>query len=164
MINKWLLGLLVTVMLSPAFAVIDTYQFQDSIQEQRFFTLTNELRCPKCQNQSIADSNAPIAQDLRGEVYRLLQEGADDQQVVDFMLSRYGDFVLYRPPLKLETLALWFGPLGLLLLGIITLIMIVRKHTRKKVVESLEVSDGLTQEQRQRLKRIIEVGQERSNR
>ena len=82
-IRQCLVALLTVLVLSPAFAVIDTYQFDSPEQEQRFFTLTNELRCPKCQNQSIGDSNAPIANDLRREVHRMLLEGAENQQTTE---------------------------------------------------------------------------------
>lgn len=128
MIKKSLLLLLAGLLLSPVWAVIDSYPFSDPGQEQRFYRLTQQLRCPKCQNQAIAESNAPIARDLRGEVYRLLQEGADDQQILDFMLERYGYFVLYSPPLQASTLVLWLGPLVLLLLGLLVLVQVVRRH------------------------------------
>ncbi|MBO9494440.1 cytochrome c-type biogenesis protein CcmH [Thalassotalea sp. G20_0] len=114
--------------MGTAYGVIDSYEFSTPEQEQRFFELTNELRCPKCQNQSIGDSNAPIAQDLRREVHRLLNEGADNQTVIDFMLARYGDFVLYKPRIAGVNLVLWLGPLLLLLAGLIVLIVVVRKH------------------------------------
>ena len=153
-IKKCVLTLLTMLVLSPAFAVIDTYQFSDAEQEQRFFTLTNELRCPKCQNQTIGDSNAPIAKDLRREVHRMLQEGADDQKIVDFMLDRYGDFVLYRPRLDSKTAVLWFGPLVLLFIGFVSVLVIVRKHRRRAEVES--VNEQLTLQQREQLKGLME--------
>ena len=109
-------------------AVIDNYQFESKDQQTRFLQLTNELRCPQCQNQSIADSNAPISEDLRREVYRLINEGEDDKGIIDFMLARYGEFVLYKPQLKAETLLLWFGPLLLLLLALIVLAVLLKRH------------------------------------
>lgn len=124
------------------YGVIDSYQFSTPEQEQRFFELTNELRCPKCQNQTIGDSNAPIAQDLRREVHRLLNEGADNQTVVDFMLARYGDFVLYKPRVSGLNLILWLGPLLLLLAGLIVLVVVVRRH-KGAVAESVQAApDG----------------------
>jgi cytochrome c-type biogenesis protein CcmH len=80
--------------------------------------LTQTLRCPKCQNQDIADSNAPIAADLRREVYQLIVQGKTDQQITDFMVARYGDFVRYKPALNKRTWILWYGPLALLILGL----------------------------------------------
>ncbi len=90
----------------------------DAEAEARFRALTSELRCLVCQNQTIADSNAALAVDLRNEVRRLLREGASDAAIVDFMVARYGDFVLYRPPLKSTTLPLWGAPALFLLLGL----------------------------------------------
>ncbi|WP_422460039.1 cytochrome c-type biogenesis protein [Endozoicomonas sp. ALB115] len=128
-ITSRLIVLLLTVLfMGAAYGVIDSYEFSTPELEQRFFELTNELRCPKCQNQSIGDSNAPIAQDLRREVHRLLNEGADNQAVIEFMLARYGDFVLYKPRLAGVNLVLWLGPLLLLLAGLKVLIVVVRNH------------------------------------
>jgi cytochrome c-type biogenesis protein CcmH len=98
-----------------AHAAIDTYEFAKEGDRERFRELTKELRCPKCQNQDIADSNAPIAADLRKEIFRMLGEGKDNQQIIDFMVDRYGDFVRYKPALNAKTALLWFGPAGLLL-------------------------------------------------
>ena len=97
-----------------AHAAIDTYEFAKDGDRERFRELTKELRCPKCQNQDIADSNAPIAADLRKEIFRMLGEGKDNQQIIDFMVDRYGDFVRYKPALTARTWLLWFGP-GILL-------------------------------------------------
>ena len=85
--------------------------------EKRVTDLSNELRCLVCQNQTLADSNAPLALDLRNEIREQLAAGKSEQDVVDFMVARYGDFVLYRPPFKASTLALWLGPFALLALG-----------------------------------------------
>ena len=89
----------------------------DPALEQRVMTLASELRCLVCQNQTIADSNAPLAEDLRNQVREKMRGGASDSEIVDYMVARYGDFVLYRPPLKLTTALLWFGPLLLLAAG-----------------------------------------------
>lgn len=137
-ITSQLIIVLSTILfMGTAYGVIDSYEFSSPEQEQRFFELTKELRCPKCQNQSIADSNASIALDLRREVYRLLNEGADNQTVVDFMLARYGDFVLYKPRILGVNLVLWFGPLLLLLTGLAVLVVVVRKH-KPVVTESTQ--------------------------
>ena len=134
-----------------AYGVIDFYEFATAEQEQRFYELTNELRCPKCQNQSIADSNAPIAQDLRREVHRMVNEGADHQTVVDFMLARYGEFVLYKPQMSGKNLVLWLGPLVLLLIGFVVLMTIVRKAQNVSVV----ADDTLTPLQQKKLDNVL---------
>ena len=106
---------------------VDTYEFQDEVTKIRFQALSKELRCPKCQNQNLADSNSPIAADLRRELYELLQQGKADIEIVNFMVSRYGEFVLYRPRVSQLTYVLWFGPAVLILFGIIIVIVIVRR-------------------------------------
>ena len=113
--KRWLLAVALGLTLAgAAHAAIDTYEFADDAERARFRELTQELRCPKCQNQDIADSNAPIATDLRREIYRMLGEGKSNQQIIDFMVDRYGDFVRYKPALTGKTAVLWFGPLALL--------------------------------------------------
>jgi cytochrome c-type biogenesis protein CcmH len=125
---RWLLcGLLLSGM---AHAAIDTYEFADQASRERFGALIKELRCPKCQNQDLADSNAPIAMDLRREIYRMLQEGQSDEQIVEYLVSRYGEFVRYKPPVTARTLILWYGPAGLLAVGALTLLLIVRRRRR----------------------------------
>jgi cytochrome c-type biogenesis protein CcmH len=125
---KWVLcGLLFT---GVAHAAIDTYEFADQASRERFGTLTKELRCPKCQNQDLADSNAPIAVDLRREIYRMLQEGQSNEQIVEYLVSRYGDFVRYKPAVNARTLILWYGPAGLLSAGALLLLLIVRRRRR----------------------------------
>ncbi|PKG86284.1 cytochrome c-type biogenesis protein CcmH [Colwellia sp. 75C3] len=106
---------------------VDTYEFQDEVTKIRFQALSKELRCPKCQNQNLADSNSPIAADLRRELYELLQQGKADIEIVNFMVDRYGEFVLYRPRVSQLTYVLWFGPAVLILFGIIIVIVIVRR-------------------------------------
>lgn len=102
----------------------------DPVAEKRLQALAAELRCLVCQNQTIADSNAELAQDLRREVRTMIQAGQSDQQIIDFMVNRYGDFVLYRPPVKAMTLFLWGGPILLLLLGLLGLIRHLRQRTQ----------------------------------
>jgi cytochrome c-type biogenesis protein CcmH len=117
-------------------AAIETYQFDSPEQEVRFRQLGYELRCPKCQNQAIGDSDAEISGDLRAEVYRMLKEGATDAEIKDFMVARYGRYVLYNPPLDQQTLVLWFGPAGLLVLGGILVVLRIRQS--KKALEEGE--------------------------
>tara|TARA_B100000809_G_scaffold64829_1_gene61452 strand:+ start:113 stop:580 length:468 start_codon:yes stop_codon:yes gene_type:complete len=106
---------------------VDTYEFQDEVTKIRFQALSKELRCPKCQNQNLSGSNSPIAADLRRELYELLQQGKADIEIVNFMVDRYGEFVLYRPRVSQLTYVLWFGPAVLILFGIIIVIVIVRR-------------------------------------
>ncbi len=111
-------------------AAIDPFTFDNPAQESQFRELTEQLRCLVCQNQSLADSNAGLAGDLRREVYQMVEAGNSNQQVVDFMVARYGDFVLYNPPVKPTTWLLWAGPLLLLLTGILILALWMRGRTR----------------------------------
>jgi cytochrome c-type biogenesis protein CcmH len=101
---------------------------EDPGLERRVTSLAHELRCLVCQNQTIADSNAPLAQDLRNQIREQLQDGKSEREVIDFMVARYGDFVLYRPPFKAATAALWTGPFVLLALGAWLLVRRVRKR------------------------------------
>jgi len=102
----------------------------DPALEARVMQIAAELRCLVCQNQTLADSNASLALDLREQMRTMLREGADAEQVRRFMTERYGDFVLYRPPLKATTLALWFGPLVLLIVGLAGLFIVLRRRSR----------------------------------
>ncbi len=105
-------------------AAIDTYEFSNEAERDRFRQLTVELRCPKCQNQDIADSNAPIAADLRKEIFRMLGEGKSNEQIVDFMVDRYGEFVRYKPAVTARTWLLWFGPAAALGTGFLVMVII----------------------------------------
>ena len=109
----------------------------DPALEQRVMTLSAELRCLVCQNQTIADSNAPLAEDLRNQVRERMRQGSSDSQIIDFMVARYGDFVLYRPPLKLTTVLLWFGPLLLFAAGFVVLL---RRVLRRRPAHDLEMT------------------------
>ena len=117
-------------------AAIETYQFDSPEQEARFRQLGYELRCPKCQNQAIGDSDAEISGDLRAEVYRMLKDGATDDEIREFMVARYGRYVLYNPPLDKHTLILWFGPAVLLIFGGIFVGFRIRQS--KKALEAGE--------------------------
>lgn len=102
--------------------------YRDTAEAIRFHTLTAELRCVQCPNQSLADSQAPIAQDLRHQVLSLMHQGYSDAQIKQFLVDRYGLFVLYHPPLQYTTLALWFGPLLLLLIGVTVVAGVIRRY------------------------------------
>ena len=104
---------------------------QDVVVEKRMVAISEELRCLVCQNESLAGSQADLAKDLRREIREQIQEGRSDQEIMDFMVGRYGDFVRYRPPLKGTTLMLWFGPFALLLVGIVVLVASLRRRSRR---------------------------------
>ncbi len=104
--------------------------FMNPEQEARYNELTLELRCLVCQNQNLADSDAPLAQDLRREIYNMMQAGRSNDEIKTFLVDRYGDFVLYKPPIKGNTLALWLMPAVLLTLGGVVVLLTVRKRTR----------------------------------
>lgn len=111
-----------------AWTAIDPYPFSSPEQEVRFRNLITELRCPKCQNQTIADSDAPLAKDLRQIVYDKILAGETDQQIREFMKARYGDFILYKPPLRPGNYLLWFGPALVLLLVAGFAVLRIRKR------------------------------------
>ncbi|MBH3399278.1 cytochrome c-type biogenesis protein CcmH [Pseudomonas fluorescens] len=152
--KRWLTAAVLTLGLAGvAHAAIDTYEFANDAERERFRDLTQELRCPKCQNQDIADSNAPIATALRREIFRMLGEGKDDQQIIDFMVDRYGDFVRYNPALTGKTALLWFGPAGLLLAGVVVMAVIVRRRR----VAPIDGADALSPEERKRLDQLLDT-------
>lgn len=131
--SRWLrlaFAALLALAAVPALAQVATntapLRFADAAEEARFHALVSELRCVKCQNQSLADSNAQIARDLRHEVLQLMRQGKSDAAVKEFLVRRYGEFVLYRPQLATRTWLLWFGPALLLLAGGVVVARIVR--------------------------------------
>lgn len=143
--------LLVLSLLSlPSFAVVEgyKYQFDDPAMNERFTELAVSLRCPKCQNQDLADSNAPVASDMRQKIYEQLQAGKSDDEVVQYMVDRYGDFVKYTPPFKAETLLLWFGPALLFIFGVLLFVL-----ARKSQGQALR---PLTAEEQARLNELKE--------
>lgn len=149
--------LIVAIVLGLALASItqagvDTREFADSGLRQRYQDLSVVLRCPKCQNQNIAESNSPIANDLRGEIYRMLLEGQSDEQIVDFMVARYGDFVLYAPRLSPRTALLWLGPGALLMTGGLALAIFVANRRRARPTQAEALSDA----DRHRLARLLQ--------
>jgi len=135
----------------PVFADIDAYPFDSLAQEQRFRALVEEFRCPKCQNQNLADSNAPLAKDLRQIIYSKVKANESDQAIASFLQDRYGDFVLYRPPVKSSTLLLWFGPVLALLTAITVLIW---RWRRRAVVLPTALSDA----EQARLQALLQEG------
>ena len=122
--------------LAPVQASIEAYQFESAEMEADYNQLINELRCLVCQNQNLAGSDADLARDLRRETYTMLRQGKSQQQVVDFMVARYGDFVLYRPQFKSNTYLLWLGPFLLLLVVLGLLIRRLRASAQSPAVDA----------------------------
>jgi cytochrome c-type biogenesis protein CcmH len=154
-LKVWLWAGILALSSTPAYAAISAYEFQEPAQEQQFRSLVAELRCPKCQNQNIADSNAPLAQDLRQRVFEMVKAGQSNDEITQFMVARYGDFITYRPPVKPTTWVLWFGPF--VIMGIVALLLAlwIRRRGRQPATE-------LTEQERQRLKDILASGEDNS--
>ena len=123
--------------------------FNDQVLEERYYALIEEIRCLVCQNQSLADSHADLAQDLRNEIYQMIVAGDEDKQIVQFLVERYGDFVLYRPPLQENTWLLWFGPFLFLFITVVIAILLVRKQANENVTK-------MSEEEQRRLAEIID--------
>ncbi|MDB2386585.1 heme lyase NrfEFG subunit NrfF [Shewanella sp.] len=144
----------VVLLMSMAFFAngtpVDTYEFKSPENQKRALSLAHSLRCPQCQNQNLVDSNSPVAQDLRLEVYEMVDDGKSDSEIVEFMTSRYGEFVLYKPRMEAKTYALWLGPIGLLLFGGLIGFIFIRKQ---RIAESNTTS--LTPEDQQELDRLL---------
>lgn len=156
------LFLFMSVLIVPVQAAIDVYQFNNEADRERFYNLTTELRCPKCQNQNIADSNAPIAQDLRTKIHTMLGEKKTDQEIVDYMIARYGDFVLYQPRVNTRTYILWFGPIILLLTGVAVVVFISRRNSAR-INQNASSATSLDAEQQQKLAALLkETGKKSS--
>lgn len=147
-----LVALLVSI--GIARASVEPLQFRDAAEETRYKALIAELRCLVCQNQSLADSNAELAGDLRREVFNKMRSGASDKEIVDFLVARYSDFVLYRPPVKSSTFLLWFLPFGLIAGGAAVLIYVIR---RRRPAEEAPLSDT----ERARVQALLHSNQSR---
>ncbi len=129
------------VMATGVFAADARPAGEDPELEQRVLRLTNELRCLVCQNQTIADSNAELAVDLRKQVREQLKQGKSEQEILDYMVNRYGDFVLYRPPVKAQTLVLWLGPFVLMAGGLFILLRFLRQRRKTEAAAAPEKLD-----------------------
>lgn len=134
-------------------AAIDVLEFSSAQQEKDYQSLTQELRCPQCQNNNIADSNATIAVDMRAKVYELLKEGQNKQDIINYMVERYGNFVTYNPPVTSSTIILWVAPLTLVILGIF--VVLRRKSNRGTTKSAVENQPVLTHEQQKRLEELL---------
>lgn len=149
-----LLGLCLLMLAGGALANDAPLHFDTQQQHVRYKHLIQELRCLVCQNETLADSTADLAQDLRQEVYQQIMSGKDDKAIIGYLTARYGDFVLYRPPLKRSTWLLWFGPFVVLLLGLFILLRILRQAPRT-------VREDLTDEERAKLRKLLQDEEQR---
>lgn len=136
-------------------AAVEVKQFKNQQQEQRYKNLINELRCLVCQNQNLAGSDAGLAQDLRKQVYKMINAGQSDEEILDFMVTRYGDFILYRPPFKATTFFLWIGPFIILAIGLFVLVRFIIQ--RKKVVIT-----KLTDNDKEKIKQLLDQDKDQS--
>jgi len=109
----------------------DVYPFEDKATEQLFYSLLFELRCPKCQSSNLSGSNSPISNDLKREVYELVIEGKSGQEIKKHLIDRYGNFIVYNPPVEPATYILWYGPLSLAFISLVILIYKLRRQKRK---------------------------------
>lgn len=135
----FLLVLSFTALMSHAVIDGHKYQFDNEVDQKRFASLAEELRCPKCQNQNLADSDAPVAADLRDKVYELMLEGQADEEIVDYLVARYGDFVRYNPPVQKNTFFLWFGPVVMVFIALIIIISITRNGKKNEPLSELDL-------------------------
>ena len=155
-LNTWLLLALLPTSVALGASQIDTFQFADDVEKRRYWALIEEFRCPKCLNTNLAGSDAPIAQDLRKTVYRLVAiDGMSDQEVRDYLQARYGDFVLYDPPFNTRTWYIWLVPIGLSLLA---LFVLYRLQRGARVEHA-----GLDAEQQRRLQKIVAANTDTQN-
>lgn len=150
------LALIMVLVSGPAWAGEAKPLGEDPAVEARLKHLAIELRCLVCQNQTLADSNAPLAEDLRREVRDMIVKNMSDKEIIDFLVERYGDFVLYRPPVKATTALLWVGPFVLLIVGLAALIITVRRRSQKLV------DVPVTDEEHRRVEQLLAEGGKRS--
>ena len=154
---KRLFFIFLLIMSCSSYAV-DTIQLPDPKQQESYETLTKELRCLVCQNQTIADSNAELAADLRRQVYEMLQQGKSRQEIVQFMTDRYGDFVLYKPRFAGKTSVLWIAPVVFLLMGLITVFFVIRRKKAAAALNSQAGSLGIDAEKQKKIRSLLEKG------
>ena len=139
---------LLTSSLLPVYSAVEVKQFKSPEHEQRYKKLINELRCVVCQNQNIADSNAALAKDLRKQVFKMINAGKNNDEILEFMVTRYGDFVLYRPEFNSMTFLLWVGPFILFIIGIYFLVNFVRQRKTVVITE-------LSNKDKEKLKQLL---------
>ncbi len=141
---SFMAGLALFTLTGPVYAVVEIAEFSQPEYEARYKELIAELRCPKCQNQNLLDSDAPIAEDLRRKTRSLINQGKTNEQVKAFMLDRYGDFVLYKPRFTAATAFLWLGPFVLLLLIIVLLVRKIKHKQEQEMFLPSQANDEAT--------------------
>jgi len=134
------------------FAAIEVHEFANDLERKRYQSFIEEMRCPKCQNQNLAGSDSPISIDLRRELYEMIKLDKSDKEITDFMVERYGDYILYRPRVTPATYVLWGAPVALLVIGIVVVILILRRRRRLALTQ---VSQHLTDEEQARLNSLL---------
>lgn len=153
------IGLLVISISS--LAAIEVHEFDNDVDRLRYQSFINEMRCPKCTNQNLAGTPSPIAEDLRRELVFMIKDGRSDKEIVDFMVERYGEFILYRPRLTSATILLWAAPFILLISGVVLLLLIVRKRRRLEVEADVDV--GLSSAENARLASLLNPSSDKEN-
>ncbi|MEW8207674.1 MAG: cytochrome c-type biogenesis protein [Candidatus Thiodiazotropha taylori] len=134
-------------------ATLAEYTFEDPSQDEDFREIIEEMRCLVCQNESLAGSNAELAIDLRNEIYDMMKGGQSKGEIIDFMVARYGDFVLYSPPVKPSTYPIWFGPLIVFLIGGVVLFRIIKRKNQSRETE-------LSEAEQERLEKLLDQSNE----
>ncbi|WP_413284857.1 cytochrome c-type biogenesis protein [Vibrio sp. MA40-2] len=158
---KKILAVLFSVLLIslPVTAAIDVFEFDNDQQEQQFKELSHTLRCPKCQNNTISDSNAELAKDLRLKVYEMTKAGKSKDEIVDYMVARYGNFVTYKPPFTIATSILWLGPLLVVLIGFGVIVVNSKRKSQQSVslagADSIADANQLDAEEQARLDALL---------
>lgn len=144
--------------MQAGYAQVDTFEFETDEQQRRFRQLSDELRCPQCQNANLSGSSGGVAEDLRREIHRMIMEGMSNDEIEQFMFERYGDFIFYRPRLRSDTLLLWFGPLIFLAIGAVVAWTISRRARQTDAAANSE----LDPKQQQRLDKLLKSSESRS--
>ena len=160
------MGLLVAGLSMSAWANIDTYQFDNPRQEAQYRALIEEFRCPKCQNQNLAGSDAPIAQDLKQKTYDMVKDGRSDAEIRQYMNERYGDFISYKPPVRPSTWILWFFPPVLLVFVMLAWFIRNRNSSKRAAVIANPIEDGyapLSAAEQQRLQDLLNANDNAAN-
>ena len=150
--------LIILFLLSVNSYAVDTRQLSDPKQQESYEILTKELRCLVCQNQTIADSNADLAADLRRQVYEMLEKGKSREEIVQFMTDRYGDFVLYKPAFAGKTTLLWIAPVIFLLMGLITVFFFIRRKNASANLNDQAGSLQIDQDKQKKIRNLLEKG------
>jgi cytochrome c-type biogenesis protein CcmH len=150
--------LIILFLLSVNSYAVDTRQLSDPKQQESYEILTKELRCLVCQNQTIADSNAELAADLRRQVYEMLEQGKSREEIVQFMTDRYGDFVLYKPAFAGKTTLLWIAPVIFLLVGLITVFFFIRRKNASANLNAQAGSLQIDQDKQKKIRNLLEKG------